>query len=127
MENPIGKRIDKLVTKLGITKTAFAEGIKVSQPYISKLIAGKGEPSERLIDDMVEKYSVNKDWLLTGAGGDENMFIPEDMKYMQTIGKLGSEKNEFKKFYLNMMMGLPDEYWDYIYKEFKKYEEKKEE
>ncbi len=127
MENPIGKRIDKLVTKLGITKTAFAEGIKVSQPYISKLIAGKGEPSERLIDDMVEKYSVNKDWLLTGAGGDENMFIPEDMKYMQTIGKLGSEKNEFKKFYLNMMMGLPDEYWDYIYKEFKKFEDKKEE
>ena len=127
MENPIGKRIDKLVTKLGITKTAFAEGIKVSQPYISKLIAGKGEPSERLIDDMVEKYSVNKDWLLTGAGGDENMFIPEDMKYMQTIGKLGSEKNEFKKFYLNMMMGLPDEYWDYIYKEFKKFEEQKEE
>ena len=127
MESPIGKRIDKLVTKLGITKTAFAEGIKVSQPYISKLIAGKGEPSERLIDDMVEKYSVNKDWLLTGAGGDENMFIPEDMKYMQTIGKLGSEKNEFKKFYLNMMMGLPDEYWDYIYKEFKKFEEQKEE
>ena len=115
------------MTKLGITKTAFAEGIKVSQPYISKLIAGKGEPSERLIDDMVEKYSVNKDWLLTGAGGDENMFIPEDMKYMQTIGKLGSEKNEFKKFYLNMMMGLPDEYWDYIYKEFKKFEDKKEE
>jgi transcriptional regulator with XRE-family HTH domain len=122
----IGKRIENLVLKLGITKTAFAEGIKVSQPYISKLIAGKGEPSERLIDDIVEKYSVNKDWLLTGAGGEVNMFVPEDMRYMQTVGKLGQEKNEFKKFYLNMMMGLPDEYWDYIYKEFKRFEQKEE-
>nr|WP_314460664.1 helix-turn-helix transcriptional regulator [uncultured Clostridium sp.] len=127
MEDSIGKRIESLIFKLGITKTAFAEGIKVSQPYISKLIAEKGEPSERLIDDMVEKYSVNKDWLLTGAGGENNMFIPEDMKYLQNVGKLGNEKNEFKKFYLNMMMGLPDEYWDYIYKEFKKFEDKKEE
>jgi len=24
-------------------------------------------------------------------------------------------------------MGLPDEYWDYIYKEFRKFEDKKEE
>jgi transcriptional regulator with XRE-family HTH domain len=122
LEDSIGKRLENLVLKLGITKTAFAEGIKVSQPYISKLIAGKGEPSERLIDDIVEKYSVNKDWLLTGAGGEKNMLIPEDMRYMQTVEKLGQEKNEFKKFYLNMMMGLPDEYWDYIYKEFKKFD-----
>jgi hypothetical protein len=49
------------------------------------------------------------------------------MQYFQNVGKLGNEKNEFKKFYLNMMMGLPDEYWDYIYKEFKKFEDKKEE
>ena len=53
------------------------------------------------------------------------MFIPEDMKYFQNVGKLGNEKNEFKKFYLNMMMGLPDEFWEYVYKEFKKFEEKK--
>ena len=119
----IGKRIESLVLKLGITKTAFAEGIKVSQPYISKLIADKGEPSERLIDDIVERYSVNKDWLCTGAGGEENMFISEDMKYYQNAKKLVNEKNEFKKFYLNMMMGLPDEYWDYIYKEFKKFDQ----
>lgn len=66
-----------------------------------------------------------RNWLRTGAGGDENMFIPEDMKYFQNVGKLGNEKNEFKKFYFNMMMGLPDEFWEYVYKEFKKFEEKK--
>ncbi len=28
---------------------------------------------------------------------------------------------------LNMIMGLPDEYWDYIYKEFKKFDKENSE
>ncbi len=55
------------------------------------------------------------------------MLIPNDMVYAFNIGSLGSEKNEFKKFYLNMMMNLPDEYWNYIYDEFKKFANKKNE
>lgn len=124
---PINTQIDLLIKKLNIKKVDFAKKLKIDQSYVTRLIKGDNLPSERLIDDICRKFNVNKNWLLSGTDGEENMFVPEDMKYMQTIGKLGSEKNEFKKFYLNMMMGLPDEYWDYIYKEFKKFEEKKEE
>lgn len=124
---PINTQIDLLIKKLNIKKVDFAKKLKIDQSYVTRLIKGDNLPSERLIDDICREFNVNKNWLLSGTGGEENMFVPEDMKYMQTIGKLGSEKNEFKKFYLNMMMGLPDEYWDYIYKEFKKFEEKKEE
>jgi len=122
----INYRVALIIEKLGMTKTAIAKRLKVSQQYISKLTT-TGTPSERLIDDICREFNINEDWLRTGAGGEENMFIPDDMQYFQNVGKLGNEKNEFKKFYLNMMMGLPDEYWDYIYKEFKKFEEKKEE
>ena len=124
---PINTQIDLLIKKLNIKKVDFAKKLKIDQSYVTRLIKGDNLPSERLIDDICREFNVNKNWLLSGTGGEENMFVPEDMKYMQTIGKLGSEKNEFKKFYLNMMMGLPDEYWDYIYKEFKKFEDKKEE
>lgn len=122
----INYRVALIIEKLGMTKTAIAKRLKVSQQYISKLTT-TGTPSERLIDDICREFNVNEDWLRTGAGGEENMFIPDDMQYFQNVGKLGNEKNEFKKFYLNMMMGLPDEYWDYIYKEFRKFEDKKEE
>lgn len=122
----INYRIALIIEKLGMTKTAIAKRLKVSQQYISKL-AITGTPSERLIDDICREFNINEDWLRTGSGGEENMFVPDDMQYFQNVGKLAQEKNEFKKFYLNMMMGLPDEYWDYIYKEFKKFEEQKEE
>lgn len=123
---PINYRVALIIEKLGMTKTAIAKRLKVSQQYISKLTT-TGTPSERLIDDICREFNINEDWLRTGAGGNENMFMPDDMQYFHNVGKLGNEKNEFKKFYLNMMMGLPDEYWDYIYKEFKKFEDKKEE
>ncbi len=63
----INKRIDVLLNELGMTKTAFAEKLKVSQSYISKLIV-KGSPSDRLVEDICEKFNVNEEWLRTGNG-----------------------------------------------------------
>lgn len=64
----IGSRILFLINNLAITKTAFAETIKVSQAFISQLCANKREPSERTISDICEKYHVNREWLLVGKG-----------------------------------------------------------
>lgn len=119
------ERLAILIEKLKITKTAFAEKLNITQPYVTKLLKN-GNPSERLIEDICEKFNVNEDWLRTGAGGEENMFIPEDMQFIKNTGKLAKEQNEFKKFYLNMMLNLPDEYWNYIYHEFKKFEKSQE-
>lgn len=123
--NGLRERLTLLIEELEITKTAFAKKLNITQPYVTKLLKN-GNPSDRLIEDICEKFNVNEDWLRTGNGGKENMFIPDDIKYLQNVGKLGKEQNEFKKFYLNMMLNLPDEYWDYIYNEFKKFEKKKE-
>lgn len=120
----LSERLALLIEKLCITKTAFAEKLSITQPYVTKLLKN-GNPSDRLIEDICEKFDVNEDWLRTGNGGEDNMFVPEDVRYLKNIGKIGSEQNEFKKFYLNMLMNLPDEYWDYIYNEFKKFEENK--
>lgn len=68
----INDRIGIIIEQTGMTKTAFAESLKVSQQYISKLIKS-GNPSERLIDDICEKVKINdelinKNWLITGVG-----------------------------------------------------------
>ena len=115
----------KLIRKnKGLSQEEFGKRLSVTKASISRIEAGINNPSDQTIKLICSEFNVNEDWLRTGAGGEENMFISEDMQYFQNVGKLGSEKNEFKKFYLNMMMGLPDEYWDYIYKEFKRFEEK---
>ncbi|MBE5980374.1 MAG: helix-turn-helix transcriptional regulator [Paenibacillaceae bacterium] len=118
----------KLIRKnKGLSQEEFGKRLSVTKASISRIEAGINNPSDQTIKLICSEFNVNEDWLRTGAGGEENMFISEDMQYFQNVGKLAQEKNEFKKFYLNMMMGLPDEYWDYIYKEFKKFEEQKEE
>jgi transcriptional regulator with XRE-family HTH domain len=118
-------RIKLLRQNLDLKQEDFGKKINLTKFAISNYENGRTGIPERVINDICREFSVNENWLRTGAGGDENMFIPEDMKYFQNVGKLGNEKNEFKKFYLNMMMGLPDEFWEYVYKEFKKFEEKK--
>lgn len=65
------ERIAFLIEKLGITKTAFAQKLNITQPYVSKLLK-TGNPSDRLIEDICEKFEVNEDWLRNGI---EPMYI----------------------------------------------------
>lgn len=127
----MNERIKKLRKELGLTMDAFGTRIGVTKSTISNIENGNRNLTEHMLKTIcLQSWNgkfVNEDWLRTGNGGDENMFIPNDELYTFNMGVLGSEKNEFKKFYLNMMMNLPDEYWDYIYAEFKKFDKKNEE
>lgn len=121
-----GERVRMARKALGLTLEKFGEKIGLRKSSLSQVENGINELTESNIKAICREFNVNEDWLRTGAGGPENMFIPEDMRYVNTVGKLGNEQNEFKKFYFNMLMDLPDEYWDYLYNEFKKFEKKKE-
>ena len=121
-----GERVNAVRRSKKMTMEQFGEQIGVQKSAISKIEKDKVNLSEQTIKSICREFNVNEDWLRTGAGGSENMFIPEDMRYLNTVGRLGNEQNEFKKFCINMLMELPDKYWDYIYEEFKKFEEKEE-
>lgn len=125
MTEEIRDRIAKVRNAVEKSQEEFGTALGVTKSTISLVETKKREPSERLIRDICREFNVNEDWIRSGAGGDENMFLPLDMSYIYNAGKLGKERHEFKKFYLNMMMQLPDEYWDYIYNEFKKFAKEK--
>lgn len=118
----MNNRIKEIRKGAGLSQEEFGKRLSVTKTSISKIESGINNPSDQTIKLICSEFSVNEEWLRNGVGGKDNMYVTEDMKYYQNIGKLGSEKNEFKKFYINMMMGLPDEYWDYIYKEFKRFD-----
>lgn len=122
-----GERVNAVRTIKEMTMEQFGERIGIQKSAISKIEKDKVNLSEQTIKSICREFNVNEDWLRTGAGGPDNMFIPEDMRYLNSVGKLGNEQNEFKKFCINMLMDLPDKYWDYIYEEFKKFEKEKEE
>ena len=121
-----GERVNAVRRSKKMTMEQFGEQIGVQKSAISKIEKDKVNLSVQTIKSICREFNVNEDWLRTGAGGPENMFIPEDMRYLNTVGRLGNEQNEFKKFCINMLMELPDKYWDYIYEEFKKFEKKEE-
>ena len=121
-----GERVKAIRKAKEMSMEQFGERIgNISKSTISNIENGNRNLTDLMLKSICSEFNVNEDWLRTGAGGPENMFIPEDMRYLSTVGRLGNEQNEFKKFCINMLMDLPDKYWDYIYEEFKKFEKKK--
>lgn len=121
-----GERVRDVRKAKEMSMEQFGEKLGVQKSAISKIENGTRGLTEQMLKSICREFNVNEDWLRTGAGDPENMFIPEDMRYLNTVGRLGNEQNEFKKFCINMLMELPDKYWDYIYEEFKKFEKKEE-
>lgn len=64
--NSISDRISWCVKESGLTKTAFADKINVTQQYVSNLCLGKKIPSDRTIADICREYDVNEEWLQIG-------------------------------------------------------------
>lgn len=63
--NTMQERIALLIEESGMTKTAFAQKLNITQPYVSKLLK-TGSPSDRLIEDICEKFEISEEWLRNG-------------------------------------------------------------
>ena len=106
-----GERIENLIKQLGITKTKFAEKLSVSQPYISKIIISGYVPSDRLIEDICEKFNANEKWLRTGEG---EMFIRKTRS--ETIADfmvdmLNEEEPSYKRRLIEALADLSTDEW----------------
>ena len=124
----INNRIDELIKELNITKTKFAETLKVSQPYISQLTVS-GTPSDILIESICNKFNVNEDWLRAGKGEMFNVLTTSE----ETYGRFGylmesasAEKRAFVSALLGLVERLPDEEFQKFNKEFTKAMEESE-
>lgn len=114
-----GERVKAVRKSLGLTLEIFGAKIGLKKSGLSLIENGRNELTDSNAKAICREFNVNEDWLRTGVG---DMFIPEDVRYLNSVNKLGNEQNSFKKFCINMLMDLPDKYWDYIYREFKRFE-----
>lgn len=109
----INDRIGILLEELNMTKTAFAESLKVSQQYVSKLIK-MGNPSDLLINDICEKYNVSEDWIRNGTG---DMFVEKTRSEViaEFAGKLmKDEEDSFRRRLIEALASLNENEWEVL-------------
>lgn len=96
----INRRISECISYSGLTKTAFAERINVSQQHVSRL-AKDGTPSDRTISDICREFGISEVWLRTGEGP---MKLPqsEDEEFQRAVADIQLHDERMKevlKFY----------------------------
>lgn len=106
----INSRIAAVINASGLTKTAFAERLKVSQQHISRL-AKDGTASDRTIVDICREFGVSEHWLRTGEG---EMFVrlsreEEITKFAMSIVR--NPDSEFQRQLLATMAKLEPAQW----------------
>lgn len=87
-------RISLVVEKSGLTKTAFAKRINVSQGLVSQICSGITTPSDRTISDICREFRVSEKWLRTGEG---QMEIAE------------TQRDQLNHFFADVLTTAPDE------------------
>lgn len=106
----INSRIAAVINASGLTKTAFAERLKVSQQHISRL-AKDGTPSDRTIVDICREFGVSEHWLRTGEG---EMFLrlsreEEITKFAMSV--IRDPDSEFQRRFISVLARLTPEQW----------------
>lgn len=68
----MNSRLKEIRTTKGLSQDDFAKKIGISRSHVAGLESGRKNITERLINDVVREYNVNKNWLISGVG---DMFI----------------------------------------------------
>lgn len=104
-------RIAAIIKEKGLTKSAFAKKINVSQPFVTQLTSGDSSPSDRTISDICREFDVSETWLRTGQG---EMFLPitRDEEIEDFIGRLlHDEPDSFRKRLVSVLAKLTEDEW----------------
>ena len=107
----INTRIAEVIRASGLTKTAFAERINVSQPQISRVASGGSAPSDRTIADICREFGVNERWLRTGEG-EMLMHLSREEEIMRFAATVVRDpSSEFQRRFVSVLARLTPEQW----------------
>ena len=112
----VSQRITHIVESEKLTKTAFANSINISQPYLSQICSGQREPSDRTISDICRVYAINEVWLRTGVG---EMKLP--MSLNQQLAQIFADvqvSDDERARLVKAFASLPQEAYPQLYKWF---------
>lgn len=102
------ERIAAVLKETGLTKTAFAARLNLSQPYVSHLCLGNKDPSDRTINDICKTFGVNESWLRTGEG---EMFVDRSKKEEVAfiVGRILHDDSDFRQKLISVLARMTPE------------------
>lgn len=128
----MNERLRKLRKALDMTQQEFADKIGTPRDNIGGYETGRRNPSDAVISLICKtdfsKGKVNEQWLRTGEGGDNNMFLelPRDEQISNFVGKLlKDEEDSFKKRFISMLVALDESDWESLQKMIELLQEKR--
>ena len=107
----ISARIAAVIKASGLTKTAFAERLNVSQSFVSRLAVGASVPSDRTIADICREFNVNEHWLRTGEGEMFSTLSREEEITKFAMEIIRDPDSEFQRQLLTTMARLEPAQW----------------
>ena len=100
---------------LDMSRETFAQEINLKRTAIYLIETGQRNPSDRTINDICEKFNINKEWLLTGEG---EMYKPEpqidELEYLMGKFSINANEDETKTKILKALLKLDDNGWRVI-------------
>lgn len=116
----INDRINTVVRHSGLTKTAFAKRINLSQGMVSMLCSGTTSPSDRTIADICREFRIREEWLRTGNGQMKIEDSQQDKLSSFFADVLATAPDERSAF-VAALADLPDEFWPLVAELARKY------
>ena len=107
-------RFKELRKVLGMTQQEFADRLAVSRNNIAGYEVGKSTPSESVIRLVCKEFSVNEEWLRTGAG---EMFVSKNtnMRVQAWIDRVLAGRPEDIRFRaVSLLADMPEEWWNIL-------------
>ena len=111
----MNERIKKLRKALDLTQQEFADRIGVKRNTIATYEIGRNTPLDAVINLICREFNVNENWLRTGEGGDDAMFIQRsrDDELSSFVDELMKEQpQDFRRRLVTALSRLRPEQWD---------------
>ncbi|MBQ9168783.1 MAG: helix-turn-helix domain-containing protein [Oscillospiraceae bacterium] len=112
----VASRISEIIEKYGLTKTAFAAKIGLSQPFVSQICAGTKEPSDRTIADICRKFKVSEEWLRNGTGEMQDALSDDEQLVDFMNGLMSESSDNFRRRFISVVSALEPEDWAFLEK-----------
>lgn len=105
-------RIREVFESTQKTQSDFARELNVTPAYVWKLLnKNDAVPSDRLIEDICEKFNVNEEWLRTGKGEMFKELDREQEIAAMTVMLFKEEQSSFKYRLISALSKMDDNGW----------------
>ena len=103
-------RIILVIADSGLTKSRFADRLKITPAFLSQICSGVRMPSDRTISDICREFRVNETWLRTGEGEMRTESTQRDQLEL-FFGDVLASAPDARSDCLAAMAKLPPEFW----------------